>query len=60
MISSQILFGNGDHKINRMKTIDKNLIEEFFFHAHPFSDLILLVQGIGFLQYKIWMKFCFS
>jgi hypothetical protein len=28
----------------RMKT---DLVEEFFFQSHPFSDLILLVQGIS-------------
>jgi hypothetical protein len=38
MISSQILSGlnaDGDHK---------NFTEEFFFHSHPFNDLILVVQ----------------
>jgi hypothetical protein len=47
MISSQILTSgrnaDGDHQIKRMKTND--LAEEFFFQSHPFSDLILLVQG---------------
>jgi hypothetical protein len=38
MISSQILSelnADGDHK---------NFTEEFFFHSHPFNDLILVVQ----------------
>jgi len=38
MISSQILSGlnaDGDHK---------NFTEEFFFHSHPFNDLILIIQ----------------
>jgi hypothetical protein len=55
MISSQILSGfnaDGDHKIKQTgsiqpyKRIKTDLIEEFFFQSHPFSDLILLVQGI--------------
>jgi len=52
MISSQILSGlnaDGDYKNKRIKTFDvnKNFAEEFFFHSHPFNDLILIVQGIS-------------
>ena len=51
MISSQFN-ADGDHKIKRIKTIDSNLfikktlVEEFFYQTHPFSDLILIIQGI--------------
>ena len=55
MISSQILSGfnaDGDHKNKRIKIMKKNLAEEFFFQSHPFSDLILLVQGISNEMYS--------
>jgi hypothetical protein len=55
MISSQILSGfnaDGDYKNKRIKTMKKNLAEEFFFQSHPFSDLVLLVQGISNEMYS--------
>ena len=38
---------NEIHSVKRMKTFHtiKYLAEEFFFKSHPFSDLILIVQG---------------
>ncbi len=40
---------NSIQPFKRIKTMDikKNFAEEFFLQSHPFSDLILLVQGIS-------------
>lgn len=52
--------------LKRMKTmntdmnIHTSLAEEFFFQTHPFSDLILIVQGMFYIfSYEVNTKFQF-
>ena len=47
--------------LKRIKTIDtdahtmKHLAEEYFLQSHPFSDLVLVVQGISYTHLFIFI-----